>query len=71
MSQIALGTSKGVVAFEPTSPLANARGDVVVPNVDLADQMVGLVEAQDSYEGDTAAMAKAQAVYSAELTIGS
>lgn len=71
VAKVSIGTTKGVVQYQPTSPLANAQGDVVVPNVDLADQMVGMIQAQDSYQANTAMMQRAKAAYAAGLTIGS
>lgn len=71
VAKVTLGTTKGVVQYQPTSPFANAQGDVVVPNINLADQMVGMIQAQDSYQADTSMMARAKAAYTAGLTIGS
>lgn len=71
VSRVALGTSKGVVTYDPTNPLANAQGDVVVPNISLADQMVGMIAAQESYSADTSMIVKAKTAYEAGLTIGS
>lgn len=68
---VALGTTTGVVTYEPTDPLANTRGDVVLPNVTLASQLVDLVQAQDTYQANTVVLSRAQAAYSAGLTIGS
>ncbi|MGH8980689.1 MAG: flagellar basal body rod protein FlgC [Acidimicrobiales bacterium] len=70
VSRVDVGTTKGVVTFQPTSTLASAQGYVVVPNVDLADQMVGMIEAQEGYQADTVMMEKAQSAYAAGLTIG-
>lgn len=70
VARVAEGTTKGVVTYEPTNPLANAQGDVMFPNVDLADQMVGMIEAQDAYQANTAMMEKAQTAYTAGLSIG-
>lgn len=71
VSRVTVRTTLGIVTYQPTSPIANAQGDVVVPNVDLASQMVGMVQAQDGYQVDTAMMQKAMAAYTAGLTIGS
>lgn len=70
IAKVALGTSAGVATYQPTSPLANAQGEVALPNVTLAAQMVGMISAEESYTANTTMMAKAQAVYSAALTIG-
>jgi flagellar basal-body rod protein FlgC len=70
VARVALGTSVGITTYEPTSPLANAQGEVAVPNVTLAEQMVGMISAQETYGADTAMMAKAQIAYNAALAIG-
>lgn len=70
VTSIALGSSTGVVSYEPTSPLADAKGDVVLPNISLAGQLVGMIEAQESYQADTVVMARAKEAYTAGLAIG-
>ena len=70
VARVALGTSIGVTTYEPTSPLANGQGDVALPNVTLAEQIVGMISAQESYGANTAMMAKAQIAYNAALAIG-
>lgn len=69
-ARVQVGTTAGVVTYQPTNPLADVQGDVVVPNVDLADQMVGMIEAQEGYQADTAMIQKAQTAYAAGLSIG-
>jgi len=71
VARVTIRTTKGLVTYQPTNPIANAQGDVVVPNVDLASQLVGMIQAQEGYQADTAMMQKAQAAYTAGLTIGS
>lgn len=70
-AQVTLGTSKGVTTFEPTSPLADAQGNVAVPNVTLAEQMVGMMSAEEGYKADVDVMTKAEAAYAAAFSIGS
>jgi flagellar basal-body rod protein FlgC len=70
VAKVDLGTSSGVAAYQPTSPLADAQGEVAVPNVTLAEQMVGMISAEENYSANTAMMAKAQVAYSAALSIG-
>ncbi len=71
VQRVALGTDEGEVTYQPTSPLADARGDVALPNLSLSDQMIGMIEAQESYSADAAVIAKAQTAYQAGLGIGS
>lgn len=71
VAAVAVGTTKGQIAYEPTSPMANAQGEVALPQMSVASQMVGMIEAQQSYQADTFAIARAQTAYTAGLTIGS
>jgi flagellar basal-body rod protein FlgC len=71
VTAIALGSTAGLVQHDPTSPLADAQGNVRVPDISMSDQLVGLIEAQDGYQADTAAMQRAVTAYQAGLTIGS
>ena len=68
---IALGSTAGLLQHDPGSPLANVQGNVRVPAISMADQLVSLIEAQDGYQTDTNAMQRAVTAYQAGLTIGS
>ncbi len=70
-TSVVLGSSTGVVAYDPSSPVANPQGEVVLPDVSMSDQLVSLIEAQLGYQADTTAIARAVAAYNAGLTIGS
>lgn len=71
VTAIALGSTTGLLEHQPGNPLADAQGNVRVPDVSMSDQLVGLIEAQDGYQADTTVMQRAQAAYQAGLTIGS
>lgn len=68
---VAEGSTAGVIAYEPHNPLADRNGDVKLPNVSISDQLVGLIQAQDGYQANTNALARAVAAYQSGLTIGS
>lgn len=70
-ASVQLGSSTGIVAYEPHNPLANAQGLVRVPNVSMSNELVNLIQAQDGYQADTSVLQKAVAAYQAGLTIGS
>ncbi len=65
------GSTAGVLAYEPNNPLADANGNVRVPNVSISDQLVGLIQAQTGYQADTNVLTHAIAAYQSGLTIGS
>ena len=67
---IDLGSAAGIVESDPESALANSQGLVRVPDVSMAGQLVDLVEAQNYYQANTAAMERAKTAYQAALTLG-
>ncbi|HWD24984.1 MAG TPA: hypothetical protein VG368_05940, partial [Acidimicrobiales bacterium] len=68
---VTLGSSAGVVEHDPTNPVADASGDVALPNISTATELSGIMRAQDGLQADTSAMSKAVSAYRAGLTIGS
>jgi flagellar basal-body rod protein FlgC len=68
---IALGSAKGVLEYEPSNPKADAAGYVALPAVDMATEMVSLVEAQANYEANAAVVKDAMGAYEAVLGIKS
>lgn len=71
VTSIQLGSSAGIVEYQPTNPLANNHGDVRVANVDMGSQMVDLIAAQTDYQANASALASAKTAYQSALTIGS
>jgi len=68
---IDLGSSAGVVESDPQSPLADAQGLVRVPDVSIAHELVNLVQAQNDFQANTAALERAKTAYQSALTLGS
>jgi flagellar basal-body rod protein FlgC len=67
---IALGDAKGRVVNQPDNPLADAEGNVRVPDIDLADQMTQLIIAQRGYQANLAVVQRAQDAYTSALQLG-
>jgi flagellar basal-body rod protein FlgC len=67
---IALGDAKGRVVNQPDHPLADAEGNVRVPDIDLADQMTQLIIAQRGYQANLAVVQRAQDAYTSALQLG-
>jgi len=67
---IALGDAKGRIVNQPDNPLADAEGNVRVPDIDLADQMTQLIIAQRGYQANLAVVERAHDAYSAALQLG-
>lgn len=69
VQQITLGSAQGQLAYEPTNPKADARGEVAYPVVDLASEMTGLIQSQTSYQANASIMSKSTAAYESILHI--
>lgn len=69
VNAIDLGTAKGEMRYDPSNPLANAKGVVEYPSVDLATQMSDLIQAQTSYQANAKVMSTAKDAYLAILNI--
>jgi flagellar basal-body rod protein FlgC len=67
---IALGDAKGRVVHQPDHPLADAEGNVRMPDIDLADQMSQLIIAQRGYQANLAVVERAHDAYTAALKLG-
>ena len=66
---VALSSAPGNLISDPTSPLANAKGLVMTPNVSIGHEMVSLVEAQSNYEADATVLQNADTAYKSILAI--
>ena len=66
----AFGSAAGILAYDPTNPLADANGTVKRPDIDLGDQMSQLIMAQRGYQANAAVVDRAKESYQAALQIG-
>lgn len=60
---VAHGSAAGITVYDPSSPLADAKGMVREPNVDLAQQMTDLIMAQRTYQANVNAISTAEQTY--------
>ncbi len=67
---IALGDAAGRISNQPDHPLADAEGNVRLPDIDMADQMTQLIIAQRGYQANLAVVERAHDAYSAALRLG-
>jgi flagellar basal-body rod protein FlgC len=65
-----LGSAEGILAYEPSNPLADATGYVRHPDIDMAEQMGELIMAQRGYQANAAVVDRAKTTYEAALQIG-
>jgi flagellar basal-body rod protein FlgC len=66
----AFGSAEGRMVYEPSNPLADEKGYVRYPDIDLADQMGQLIMAQRGYEANANVVDRAKTSYEAALQIG-
>jgi flagellar basal-body rod protein FlgC len=64
------GSAEGRVVYEPDNALADADGYVRYPDIDMADQMTQLIQAQRSYQANLASIDRATDAYKAALQLG-
>jgi flagellar basal-body rod protein FlgC len=68
---ISEGDTTGIIQFDPSSPDADAEGNVRVPDVQLGSQMVNMIQAQTDYQANASVFADAKTAYQSALTLGS
>ena len=67
---IALGSAEGRLVYEPDNPLADGKGYVRYPDIDLSDQMGQLIMAQRGYQANLSVVDRAKDAYNAALQLG-
>lgn len=68
---VQLGSTAGVLEYQPQNPMADNQGDVRAPAVSTSAQLVGLVQAQEDYQANVSALNHAKQAYQSALTLGS
>ncbi|WP_223692965.1 flagellar basal body rod protein FlgC [Leifsonia poae] len=66
----AYGSAEGRMVYEPDNPVADAKGYVRYPDIDLSSQMGSLIMAQRGYQANAAVVDRAKETYQAALEIG-
>ncbi len=64
------GDAAGRTVYQPDHPLADADGNVKVPDIDLGDQMTQLMIAQRGYQANLSVVKSAQEAYTSALQLG-
>lgn len=67
---IRLGDAEGQLRYDPEHPLADEKGLVRAPDMDLAQQMTHLIVAQRSYQANVSVFERARDAYQRALEIG-
>jgi flagellar basal-body rod protein FlgC len=66
----ALGSAQGRLVYNPDHPLADAKGYVRLPDIDLGEQMTDMIMAQRGYQANAANLDRIRASYQAALQMG-
>jgi flagellar basal-body rod protein FlgC len=64
------GSAEGKLVYDPQHPLADAEGNVRMPDIDLGSQMTQLMMAQRGYQASLAVVDRAKDAYTAAIQIG-
>jgi flagellar basal-body rod protein FlgC len=62
--------SPGRVLYDPKHPLADAKGYVTMPNVNVTEEMVNMISASRAYQNNVETMNAAKSMLLKTLTIG-
>lgn len=60
MTKVVEDTSPPRLAYDPKHPLADAKGYVAYPNVDVVEEMVNMISASRSYQTNAEVMSTAK-----------
>jgi flagellar basal-body rod protein FlgC len=63
-------TSPARVVYDPKNPLANEKGYVTMPNVNVTEEMVNMISASRAYQNNVETMNAAKSMLLKTLTIG-
>jgi flagellar basal-body rod protein FlgC len=67
---VSLGSATGRLVYSPNDPLADARGYVRLPDIDLGEQMTDMIMAERGYQANAANLDRVRATYQAALAMG-
>ena len=67
---VAFGSAEGVLTFDPDNPLADSKGYVRRPDIDLGGQMAQMMMAQRAYQANLSVVDRAKESYTAAINLG-
>jgi flagellar basal-body rod protein FlgC len=70
VTEAQFGSGAGRLVYEPDNPLADSKGMVKYPDIDLGDQMTQLLMAQRGYQANLSVIERATDAYQAALQLG-
>ncbi len=70
VASVAESTAPMKLVYDPNHPLADAKGYVAMPNVNVVDEMVNMISASRSYQNNVDVLNTSKALLLKTLTIG-
>jgi flagellar basal-body rod protein FlgC len=67
---IDLSSAQGRLAYSPDHPMADERGLIRLPDVDLGEQLTTMVMAQRGYQANVSNLYRIKACYDAAIAMG-
>ncbi|MBC3763770.1 flagellar basal body rod protein FlgC [Quadrisphaera oryzae] len=67
---VQFGSGEGRLVYDPSNALADAKGYVKMPDIDMNSQMGQLIISQRAYQANAAVVERARASYEAAINIG-
>nr|WP_296065307.1 flagellar basal body rod C-terminal domain-containing protein [uncultured Actinoplanes sp.] len=67
---VAFGSAQGVLTYDPDNPLADNKGYVRRPDIDLGGQMAQMMMAQRAYQANLSVVDRAKESYTAAINLG-
>jgi flagellar basal-body rod protein FlgC len=67
---VKLGSAEGKLTYQPDNPLADAKGYVKLPDIDLGEQMSTMIMAERGYQANIANLDRVKETYQAAIQMG-
>jgi flagellar basal-body rod protein FlgC len=67
---VQLGSAAGRLTYQPDSPLADAKGYVRLPDIDLGEQMTTMIMAERGYQANISNLDRVKETYEAAIQMG-
>ena len=64
------GSAVGRLTYDPSSPLADAKGYVRMPDIDMGEQMGNLIMAERAFQANANVIERAKQTYQDAIAIG-
>jgi flagellar basal-body rod protein FlgC len=70
VSSVTNDPTPGILVYNPQHPHADRNGNVLMPNVDIAHEMVDMISASRAYEANLAVVRNSRQIVAQALSIG-